>query len=184
MVRFEDQLVAISRGHPRPGVRPCSLHQRWRTRRKSAGRVFRFSLAILMAKPPSGTSVMRSLPTDSRNAGFLSLSLLVIRQGLAHSESHRLPLHPATPEPHHLQPVAGEPLATLIGPRRQAVLNRRLYLPRPSPADPSQPAQLLFAGSRYVLGNFLRCRRRQSLPLRKQGYLRTVARDHPIPSAI
>ena len=47
--------------------------------------------------------------------------------------------------------VTGEPLVDLVRSRGQAVLNRRLHLPRPNSADPRQPAQLLLVGSRAIL---------------------------------
>ena len=84
----------------------------------------------------------------------------------------------------HLQPVAGEPLVDLIRPGLQQILPGRGHSPRPRLADASQPAQLLRIGPRTVPGDALRLCRRQSLPLRRQGYLRTVLRDRPVPDAI
>ena len=59
-----------------------------------------------------------------------------------------------------------------------------LRLPRPRLAHGRQPAQLVSGGSGPVSGDALRLGRAQSLPLRRQGYLRTVFRDTPVPDAI
>ena len=72
----------------------------------------------------------------------------------------------------------------LVRPRGQQLLAGRLYLPRPRLAQGHQPTDLVVGGSGTVSGGALRLGGAQSLPLRRQGYLRTVFRDTPVPDAI
>ena len=63
----------------------------------------------------------------------------------------------------HLQPVAGEPLVDLVGPRLQCILPGGVHLSRPRLADDCQQAQLLLIGRGSVLGDSHRPGRRQVL---------------------
>ena len=71
-----------------------------------------------------------------------------------------------------LQPVGGQPLVDLLGPGGEQIVGRRLNPPGTRKTQPRQAGQLLLARSRTVTG--------QAASM----YLRTVARDSPVPVAI
>ena len=68
-----------------------------------------------------------------------------------------------------LQPVAGEPLVELVGPRGKQVLAGRLRLTRAGLADDRQPAELIISGNGPVPGNAIGFRRSQVLAHRVPG---------------
>ena len=89
---------------------------------------------------------------------------------------HRLVAHRTAPRQQqlvnarHLQPVAGEPLVYLVGPRGQQLLAGRRRLPRPRLAHGRQPTQLVVGGSGAVPGNALCLGSAQVLPYRVPRY--------------
>ena len=68
-----------------------------------------------------------------------------------------------------LQPVAGEPLVDLVGPRGKEILAGRLRLTRAGLADDRQPAELIIGGNGPVPGDALGFRRGQLLAHRVPG---------------